>query len=94
MVVVNRVKNHCKPRAHRERLTKMVVIGLGKHKGATYVHNQGLIALQVCPGGGGGALKNEDRLWRLALVENSYHELMIVRAALPEQFEVDTELLK
>jgi hypothetical protein len=97
IVVINRVKNHTSFRGPVESgLTKMVVIGLGKHKGATYVHYQGFDRFsQLIPEVGEVLLSKAKIACGLALVENGYHELMIVHAALPEQFiETDTRLLK
>lgn len=96
VVVVNRVKNHTNFRGPVESgLMKMLVIGLGKHKGATYVHKQGFERFaQLIPEVGRAIIERAPITCGLALVENGYHEQMLIRAVTPDKFEAtDMELL-
>lgn len=96
-VVVNRVKNHTSFRGPVESgLLKMLTIGLGKHKGATYVHKHGFSRFnELIPEVGEAILQNANISCGVALVENGYHELMTIRIVPPEEFKItDTELLK
>jgi hypothetical protein len=92
-VVVARVKNHTSFRAEIESgLCKMMAIGLGKQRGAHYVHNAGLTdtvaqAAEVF-------LAKANIAFGLALVENSGHQLHTIEAVMPENImERDRQLL-
>lgn len=97
IVVAARVKAHTNYRGPIESgLVKMMVIGLGKHRGATYVHAQGFARFaELIPDVGREILKKAPITCGLALVENGYHQQMVIEAALPEKIEqTDAELLK
>lgn len=96
IIVVNRVKAHTAFRGRVESgLSKMVTIGLGKIKGASFVHENGAQHMaknieDVCR----GALKNSPILMGIAIVENSYDETAKIVAVNKENwFEKEAELL-
>ncbi|WP_144475741.1 lactate racemase domain-containing protein [Cytobacillus oceanisediminis] len=76
ILVINRIKAHTAFRGRVESgLSKMVTIGLGKIKGATFVHSDGALKMA------GNieevslfALKNSPVLMGLAIIENGYDE--------------------
>ncbi len=97
IIVVNRVKAHTAFRGRVESgLSKMVTIGLGKIKGATFVHANGANKMAenieaVCK----GALKHSPILMGIAIVENSYDDTAdIVGVSKENWFEQEEELLK
>jgi Lactate racemase N-terminal domain len=90
IVLINRVKPHTEFNAPiGSGLMKMMVVGLGKHKGAIIAHNhfvkQGygnaipVIAREV--------MKNSKILFGLATVENSSHQTASIKAVLPSDIE-------
>jgi len=98
IVIVNRIKAHTKFKGTVESgLMKMMAIGLGKQKGASYYHkaairlsfqkiveNVGLEVMKQCP-----------ILFGLAVVENAFHETCEIRALKPENIlENEKALLK
>jgi len=98
IVVVNRIKAHTKFEGPIESgLMKMMAIGMGKQKGASYYHraavrlsfqkiveNVGLEVMKQCP-----------ILFGLALVENAFHETCLIQASRPENIlEDEQQLLK
>ncbi|MDI3532181.1 MAG: hypothetical protein PWR28_526 [Synergistaceae bacterium] len=97
IVVCNRVKPHTDYRGpHESGLLKMMAIGLGKHKGATAIHKMGFDRFEtVIPNVGKVFLKKAPILCGVAIVENAYHETMLIEAVKPERFvERDKALLK
>lgn len=97
IIVVNRVKPHTAFRGRVESgLSKMVTIGLGKRKGASFVHASGAQHMAknieaVCR----GALKNSRILMGIAIVENSYDETALIASVDRENwFEKEAELLE
>lgn len=95
IVVVNRVKAHTNFRGPVESgLMKMLVIGLGKHKGATYVHKRGFQRFKyIIPEVGRAIIKKAPITCGIGLVENGYDELMIIKAVTPDQIEKTDEQL-
>lgn len=98
VLIVNRVKPHTRFVGPIESgLHKMMLIGLGKHKGATIYHRAILdhsfpeiladvaeVVLERCRVIGG-----------LAIVENALDEVALIESVLPEKFAVrEAELLK
>ncbi len=98
IVVVNRVKPHTKFQGPIESgLMKMMAIGMGKQRGASYYHKAavrltfqkivetvGLEVMKLCP-----------VLFGLAMVENAYHETCFVKAFPPDDImEGEKELLR
>ncbi|WP_246939299.1 lactate racemase domain-containing protein [Bacillus pinisoli] len=76
IIVINRIKAHTAFKGKVESgLSKMVTIGLGKIKGATFVHSDGALKMaenieDVCT----FALMNSPILMGLAIVENGFDE--------------------
>ena len=98
IVIVNRVKAHTKFEGPVESgLMKMMAIGMGKQKGASYYHraairlsfqkiveNVGLEVMKKCP-----------ILFGLASVENAFHETCVIQSIKPENIlENEKVLLK
>lgn len=97
ILVVGRVKPHtCYRGPNESGLMKMMVIGLGKHKGATTIHHQGFAAFhELIPAAGRVILKNAPIAAGLGIVENGYDETMIIQAVHPDRFEEeDARLLE
>ncbi len=82
---VHRVKPHTDFKADIESgLCKMMVIGLGKHRGATHIHSMGLSVFgTLIPEAAGVFLASGKSLGGVAVVENAYDETMLVEAVLP-----------
>ncbi|MFC3041591.1 lactate racemase domain-containing protein [Virgibacillus xinjiangensis] len=97
IIVVNRIKVHTAFKGKVESgLSKMITIGLGKQKGASFVHSQGADKmehniLQVS----NYALKHSKICIGLAIVENGYEQTSIIKGVDPENWhEEETKLLK
>lgn len=84
---VHRVKPHTDFKAEIESgLCKMMVIGLGKHKGATHIHSLGLSVFgTLIPEAAGVFLASGKILGGVGIVENAYDETMIVEAVPPHE---------
>ena len=97
IVICNRVKVHTDFKMSVESgLCKMMAVGLGKHKGATAIHGQGVARL-------GESILSAARLFLecapvlfgFAIVENAYEETMIAEAIPPSRFfQREEELLR
>lgn len=97
IIVVNRVKVHTDFAGEVESgLMKMMVIGLGKHEGASAIHELGFERFrEVIPKVGMEILRKAPILFGIALVENAYHRLCKIQAVEPEDFyKVEKELLE
>jgi hypothetical protein len=97
IVVVSRVKPHTDFKDSIESgLMKMMVIGLGKQKGAEMIHrfrSEGYHKL--LPEAARLILKKIPIILGLAIVENANHEIAIVKAIKPKNIEIEEkELLK
>lgn len=97
IIIVNRIKPHTSFHGSYESgLMKMLVIGLGKHKGAIEIHKYGIDGLKnlILPTAK-QIIKQSKILCGIALVENPYDEIMIIKALSPDNFEkTEPELLK
>ncbi|MGI6546995.1 MAG: lactate racemase domain-containing protein [Bacillota bacterium] len=96
IMVVARIKPHTNFRGPIESgLMKMMVIGLGKHRGATYVHQQGFALFnEIIPEVGRAIVERAPIACGVGIVENGYDETMIIRAVTPDKIEeTDVELL-
>lgn len=96
IVIFNRVKVHTDFRGTIESgLSKIMAIGLGKHKGAQYYHQAavnyggshiirtvGSAVINYCPVAFG-----------LAVVEDAFDDIAIVKAILPENIQAEEEKL-
>lgn len=98
IVLINRVKAHTDFDGLIESgMMKLMVIGLGKHKGAQTAHRFAvkLGFNNVIPVIARTILKNAPILFGVGLVENFYHETSIVKATKPEVLEeTERKLLK
>ncbi|MCM3762710.1 nickel-dependent lactate racemase [Alkalihalobacillus oceani] len=97
VIVINRIKAHTAFRGRVESgLSKMVTIGLGKRKGASFVHANGALHMArnietVCA----SALRHSPIVMGLAIIENGYDQTAdIVGVGTEEWFEVEAGLLK
>lgn len=96
IIVVNRVKPHTEYEAEIESgLMKMMVIGLGKHKGAIEAHRHIVKKgyRNVIPAGAREIMKNAKILLGVATVENVYHDTAYIKAVLPGQLEEEEKKL-
>lgn len=94
------VINRCKPHTdfhgpHESGIVKMLVIGLGKQAQALAVHDYLLPGLQhYIPAVAEQIIKSGHILGALALAEDGYDNLSVVKGALPEEImAVDGEML-
>jgi len=89
IIVVGRVKPHTDFKDRIESgLMKMMVIGLGKQKGAEMIHRyQAEGYHKLLPEAAKLIMKNSPVILGLAVVENARHEIAIVRALRPEEIE-------
>lgn len=88
VVPVVRVKPHTDFRGELESgLHKMIAIGLGKHRGASFLHGYGFARFgELVPAVGAFVLEKVNIPFGLALVEDSYEDTAIVEAVPREQF--------
>lgn len=97
VIVCGRVKPHTSIRGPIESgLCKMMVVGLGKHRGATEFHRQGYHYLaQLLPQAGQVHLDNGKILCGLALVENAFDQTARIEGIGVENFVAqEAKLLK
>lgn len=94
IVVINRVKVHTDFHGRTESgMLKMCVAGLGKHKQAMAIHNQGVYGLrELVPMIAREVLKTGKILMGIGIVENAYDRTMIIKAVLP--CDIENEELK
>lgn len=95
--LVNKIKPHADFKgSHESGLVKMLVIGLGKHRGCASLHRLGFDNFPWALGEAAEQLlKQVPLLGGLAIVDNAYDEPMVLEAVLPEELlERDRELLK
>ena len=90
IVVINRVKAHTEfEGAVESGLMKMMVIGMGKHRGCQEVHKQTVNFGygNIIPETGRVILAKLPVLFGVAIVENTYDRTAFIRALPPERFE-------
>lgn len=94
IIVINRVKPHTDFSASTESgLMKMISVGLGKDKGCSEMHSNGL-AITI-PEAAKVALKKAPILFGIAIMENSFDQTYKLKSVLPQDFyETEKELLK
>lgn len=82
IIPINRIKPHTAFRGEIESgLVKMLCIGLGKHKGATSYHAQGMNSFpSLLEQVGQHILTVTKVVFGLALVENAYSEIALIKA--------------
>ncbi|MBL6928698.1 MAG: hypothetical protein ISR44_05950 [Rhodospirillales bacterium] len=96
IVIISRVKSHTSfDRPIESGLVKMVAVGLGKDRGANFVHRLGPpIGLgEVLPEIGRVLLEKAPMACGLAVVENAHHDIVTVEAVEPEDFHAADERL-
>ncbi|HZG85925.1 lactate racemase domain-containing protein [Paenibacillus sp.] len=86
IVVMNKIKPHADFKGEYESgLVKMMVIGLGKHAGATRLHQQGFDTFhELLPRAAKLFLEKAPVLFGLAIVENPFDEPLLIEAIEPE----------
>lgn len=97
IVVCNRIKVHPVFKSDYESgIVKMMVIGLGKHKGAVAAHQQGFDRFgEVMPAAARLCLTQAPILCGVGIVENAYGELASVEVLRPEDILArEAELLQ
>lgn len=97
IVVINKIKPHADFKGDYESgLVKMMAIGLGKHKGATFLHKQGFDTFhELLPRAGKSFINHAPILFGLAIVENAYDNPMIIEVIKPEDIlDREKELLR
>jgi len=97
IIVVNRVKPHTDFKGRIESgLMKMITIGLGKQKGAEMIHRYQSEGYHVnIPLAARLIMEKAPIILGLAVVENAYHEIAIVKALRPEEIEQEeTKILE
>ena len=90
-IVVNRIKAHTSFHGRYESgLMKMIAIGLGKHAQALALHRLGVHGLrEIMPKVARQILRHGNVILGVAIVENAYDEVLLIRAlpaaSIPEQ---------
>lgn len=94
VIVVNRVKRHTDFTAKNESgIVKMLSVGLGKQKGASAMHTNGLG--KTIPETAGVILEKAPILGGLCIVENAHEETSVLKAVKRENFiEEDAKMLE
>ncbi len=89
IIVVNRIKPHTDFKGRIESgLMKMMVIGLGKQKGAETIHRYQMEGyLKLIPEAAKLIMKKASIIMGIAILENAYHEVAKIRALKPEKIE-------
>ena len=82
IVVINKIKAHSNYKGDYESgLCKMMVIGLGKHKGAAMFHSLGFARFaDIVPKAATAQLKELPVVFAMGLVENAYGGLAVIEA--------------
>jgi len=95
IIVVGRVKPHTDFKGTIESgLMKMMVIGLGKQKGAEMIHRHRSEGYhKILPEAARLILKQTKVLLGVAVVENACHEIAIVKALTPDEIEREEKKL-
>jgi len=91
IIVVNRIKPHTDFKGKIESgLMKMMVIGLGKQKGAEIIHRYQLEGYhKMIPEAARLIMKRAPIIMGVAIVENARHEIAVIKALRPEEIEAE-----
>lgn len=94
VIVINRVKRHTDFTAKNESgIVKMISVGLGKQKGASAMHDNGLG--KTIPAAAKVAIEKAPIIAGLGIVENAAEDTCVLKAVKPENFiEEDAKLLE
>ncbi|NEU31077.1 DUF2088 domain-containing protein [bacterium LRH843] len=96
IIVVSRIKPHTDFKGPIESgIMKMLGIGLGKHKGASYLHRGGIADFaDLIPAVGKHIIDNTPFLFGLGIIENAYHDTAHLEIVLKEELlKREAELL-
>jgi len=87
IVILNKIKPHSNYKGDYESgLCKMMVIGLGKHHGATMFHSLGFARFaDIVPKAAAAQMKVLPVVFALGLVENAYDGLAVIEAIPPDR---------
>ncbi len=87
IIVVSRIKPHTDFKGRIESgIFKMLGIGLGKHKGASYLHRGGIKSFaELLPTIGQHIIDHTPFLFGIGIVENAYHETAHLEIVLKEE---------
>ncbi|MFB0546741.1 MAG: lactate racemase domain-containing protein [Anaerolineae bacterium] len=97
IIVVGRIKPHTDFRGPIESgLSKMMTIGLGKHKQASFVHQYGSCGMrELIPQFASAIIANAPIALGIAIIEDGYHQPAVIEAVEPEEIlEREVELLQ
>lgn len=97
IIVCNRIKAHNVFKADYESgVAKMIVIGLGKHKGAVAAHHHGFdLFADIIPAAAELSLTKAPILCGIGVIENAYGELAALEVLKPEEILArEPELLR
>lgn len=98
IIALNRVKTHTdfKSRITESGISKVLVIGLGKEKGAASIHSLGVYGLKkVIPRAANLIIKKAPIIQGVGILENGYNQTMKILFVPPEDIiETDTKLLE
>lgn len=97
IIALNRVKMHTDFHGKIESgMSKILVIGLGKHSGAQSIHSRGVYGLkELIPQAAKLIIEKAPVIQGIGLVENGYDDIMKIEFTDPENIiEKDQELLK
>jgi hypothetical protein len=97
IIPINRVKIHTDWRGEVESgLLKMLVIGFGKHKGATEIHSLGMDNFhKVIPEVGSIIINKVPVIFGVACIEDAYDQTAEIRVLMPKEFySQEKEMLK
>jgi nickel-dependent lactate racemase len=97
IIVVGRIKPHTDFKGEIESgLLKMLSIGLGKQKGAEMIHWHKYDGYhKIMPEAAQLIIEKTNVVMGLAIIENAYHETVLVKALDPSEFkEAEKKLLK
>ena len=97
IIPINRVKIHTDWRGKVESgLLKMLVIGFGKHKGATEIHSLGMDNFhKVIPEVGSIIINKAPVIFGVACIEDAYDQIAEIRFLMPKEFySQEKEMLK
>lgn len=89
IIPINRVKPHTDFHDEIESgIAKIMVIGLGKHKGALSIHKHGAAGLHhLVPAAARLIMEKMPIVFGVAIVENAYHETALIKAIGRDEFE-------
>ncbi len=98
IIALNRVKMHTdfKSNIIESGMSKILVIGLGKAKGASSIHSLGVYGLKnIIPKAAELIIKKAPIIQGIGILENGYDQTMSISFVLPENIiQIDSELLK